>query len=246
MRQALALILLLTLCAPALTLCAPAYAREGRIVQLRSTPATQAPTGQRMDVMAETHAVMDQTLPSLGAQTKLLGPVLNCGNDGTIDAAGTLVMDAGDAAGTIFSPVDLADSLDITRVVFGVIDFGAVYPATMAIDFWHRTGDSNWDFVVGIDVAVDTNPGIVGETYDVDVSSLGLRTNNELMVLLSDLNPGRDGLMLPAGDSSQSCFNGTDFCSVILPIASSDLFLYGIVDAEACPGAVNKLVVCIL
>lgn len=234
MRQALALILLLIL-------CTPAFAREGQVAGVRTTPATQAPQAQRLATIEDGRSVAEQTLPPSGGQSLLLGPVLNCGNDGTIDAAGTLVLEAGDAAGTAYPPVADVDSLDMAGISFGVIDFGATYPATMAVDFWNRTDGSNWDFVVGVDVIIDTNPGIDGDFYDVDLSSLGLRTNNEVMVLLSDKNPGRDGLVLPAGDSSQSCFDGTDFCSVVLPNASTELFLYGIVDAGACPGAVNNI-----
>jgi hypothetical protein len=234
MRQALVPILILIL-------ATPAFAREAKVAQLRSQPATQIPFGQQMTTARDGRAVADQSTGSGVFQTKLLGPVLNCGNDGVIDAAGTLVLEAGDAAGTVYAPVAGADSLDLATISFGVIDFGATYPATMAVDFWQAVSETDWDFVVGVDVVIDTNPGIDGEIYDVDLSGLGLRTNNQVMVLLSDLNPTRDGLVLPAGDSSQSCFNGTDYCSVVLPNTATSLFLYGITDANTCPSAVNNI-----
>lgn len=229
MRKALSLSLLFLL------LTTPVLAREGRITGVRSQAVTRVPSGQRLETAREGRSVEEQTLPPIGSTMQLLGPVLSCGNDGVVDPSGTLVLEAGDAAGTIYAPVAEADSLDILRVLFGAIDFGATYPATMAVDFWHRSGADSWDFVVGIDVAVDTNPGIEGDTYDVDVSALGLRTNNEMMVLLADLNPTRDGLLLPAGDSSQTCFDGSSFCSVVLPNAASELFLYGIVSDQPAP-----------
>jgi hypothetical protein len=89
-------------------------------------------------------------------------------------------------------------------------------------------------------VDIPTDPGNAGEFYDVDLSPYDIITNKEMMVLLYDGYPDT-GLILPAGDSSQSCFNGSDYCSLVLLPEASSLFLYATNDAEACPTAEENI-----
>ncbi len=216
-----------------------AMAREGRVVRVRHEPATLSwgefslRTQNRLRLAAEGTAV--ETLPVMGSA----GRILNCGNAGTIDPAGTLLLQAGDAAGTIYSPVAGVDSLDLSRVSFGVFDFGATYPGTMAVDFWSENAFESFVFVVGVDVAIETDPGPGGELYTVDLTPFAIRTSNKVMVLISDASPATDHLILPAGDSSQHCYDGQSFCSVLLDNSTGKLWLYGIFDDQACPDSAN-------
>jgi hypothetical protein len=177
---------------------------------------------------------------SLDQPGRKTSATLNCGNDNLIDSTNSLVLSPGDAAGTIFGPVPGLSKLVVQNIRFGVLGLQAVYPGTMTADFWQAVGTDEWEFVVGTDITIPTDPGLVGDIYEVDVSSLGIVTANEMMVLLYDANP-QTGIIVPAGDASPSCFNGVDFCSVLLPAGGATLYLYGLVDAAACPSAAGNI-----
>ncbi len=163
------------------------------------------------------------------------GRILNCGNDGIIDLDGTLILEAGDAAGTIFSaPADL-DSFELAHLSFGVLDYGAAYPGTMAVDFWEETSPELFEFVGGVDVAVDSDPGLAGEILELDLTALELCLHGRVMVLMSDVASTGEGRILPAGDSSPHCYDGTSYCSVQYDASQEELFMYGIPDAQQCP-----------
>ncbi len=198
-------------------LTAPALAHEPSGVRLRTTPAARIPALTQMHPEARARLSKEPVLPPMAAPALPADlRALNCGNDGVPSAENTLILNPLDAAGTIYAPQANADSLDIQSVTFAVFDGGADYPGTIAVDFWQAAGADQLEFVAGADVTIPTNPGITGDTYDVDLSSLNIHTNNSLMVLLSDPNAAVGKAIYPAGDSTPSCFNGTDFCSVLL------------------------------
>lgn len=223
-------------------LTAPALAHELSGVKLRTTPATRVPSLTQMHPEARERLSKKPLLAPAPALPNDLR-MMNCGNDGVPTAENTLILNPLDAAGTIYAPQTNADSLDIQSVSFAVFDGGADYPGTIAVDFWQAAGADQLEFVAGVDVIIPTNPGIAGDTYDIDLSSLNIRTNNELMVLLSDPNAAPGKAIYPAGDSTPSCYDGTDFCSVLLDGSGGGLFLYGTTDPLACLSPANSYII---
>ena len=227
-----------------LVLCATAtFAHEVTGVRLRTTPATRVPSmttplPEARARLSKEPVLPPSTMPVLPTDIR----TLNCGDDGVPAAENTLILNPLDAAGTIYAPVADADSLDIQSVSFAVFDGGASYPGTIAVDFWQAAPADQLEFVAGVDVTIDTDPGTQGDTYDVDLSSFGIRTNNELMVLLSDPNASAGKAIYPAGDSSPTCFDGTNFCSVLLDGSGGGLYLYGTTDSSACPSTQTNII----
>jgi len=215
---------------------APARAREGRVAILRHVPRTAPPSVLVARTLPRARRAAATQTTGASSLLPAVGQILNCGNDGTIDAAGTLALDPLAAAGTIFPALAGVDSLDILSISFGVVDFGAVYPAILAVDIWQETSPaSRYEFVAGVDVAIDTDPTPNGENYQVDLSPYGIRTNNHVLVLLVDPAPTSGGYVLPAGDGSPQCYEGCCSCSVVESPLDGKLYLYGISDAQACP-----------
>ncbi len=219
-----------------------AWAREATGVRLRSTPATVVPSQLSRQIAARSRPSGEAAAPSAAFPAISLQPrVLNCGSDGVPSIDHTLGLYPTEAAGTIYPPQADTDSLDLKGVSFAVIDLGASYPGTIAVDFYSAIDQSNFGFVTGVDVPILSNPGFSGENYQVDLTSYNIHTGNELLVLLSDPNATMDASIIPAGDSSANCYDGTNACSFLLDGTSGMLYLYGISDPQACPSIQDNI-----
>lgn len=219
-----------------------ASARKASGVRLRSTPATVVPSQLSRQIEARSRPSGEAAAPGAGSLAiSLLPRVLNCGSDGMPSIDHTLGLYPTDAAGTIYPPQADTDSLDLKGVSFAVIDGGASYPGTIAVDFYSAIDQDTFGFVTGIDVPILTSPGFSGENYQVDLTSYGIHTGNELLVLLSDPNATMDASIIPAGDSSANCYDGTNACSFLLDGTSGTLYLYGTSDPQACPSIQDNI-----
>lgn len=219
-----------------------AQARQATGVRLRSTPATRVPSS--LSSQLETRARLQGETPAASwtpssVPAQLIS--LNCGSDGVPTIDNTLVLFPTDAAGTIYPPQADTDSLDLKGVSFAVFDGGASYPGTIAVDFWSAIDSSSFGFVAGVDVPILSNPGFSGAGYNVDLTPYGIRTGNELLVLMSDPNATLSASIIPAGDSSANCYTSGNSCSVLLDGTSGQLYLYGTTDPDACPSSVDNI-----
>ena len=77
--------------------------------------------------------------------------------------------------------------------------------------------------------------------FSVDISTFALSGTGDILLLYTDVAPARNSMVLPVADSSERCYDGSNVCSVVLPNGSSQLFIYGIADAIACPTAINNI-----
>jgi hypothetical protein len=117
-----------------------AEAREGRVLGMRNAPSElfMAKRGLERDLDGKirlrlTDAVSTPSRKTLGKSDELselrdfshwsrpsgvekLSATLNCGNDNIIDAAGTLVLEPGDAAGTAFNAPPEVSALRVDRL----------------------------------------------------------------------------------------------------------------------------------
>ncbi len=235
----LALVLLVFL---SLLAAREASARQATGVRLRATPATVVPTHISRQLEARPRSSSGAAVPGTSSSATSLQPLtLNCGSDGVPTIENTLVLFPTDAAGTIYAPQADTDSLDLKGVSFAVFDGGASYPGTIAIDFYSAIDAYNFAFVAGVDVPILSSPGFSGADYQVDLTPYDIRTGNELLVLLSDPNATLSASIIPAGDSSASCYDGGNACSVLLDGTSGQLYLYGTSDPESCPSAVDNI-----
>jgi hypothetical protein len=241
-RLALALLFLLA--------ALPAQAREARILNVRTRPV--APVVAPPSTALAARAVLDaEASAGSGGGLSAKAERLNCGYDGSLDAAGTIILEPGEMAGTLYPPVAGADSLDLVSIGLGCFQFVETggtplgFPRLLGVDVYHAVVADVFEFVVGLDVEIAADPNPLGEFYQVDVQGLGIRTGSEIMVLIGDLDPTPTAWLIPAGDASQRCLEGSNYCSVLLvpeTSVSSDpgLYLYAVGDPQACPSAPNN------
>ena len=171
---------------------------------------------------------------------------LNCENDNLLNPSSTLIIDAGDLAGSFFTVPATPTPYRITAVRLGVFSFNAAVPSQLDLVVLEDdgTGDS-FNSIAGFTVDLDTAIDSAGEIVDVDLSSFDVTGENDLLILYGDAAGADNALVLPGGDSSARCLvsgGGTDnVCSVHLPAGETDLFIYGVIDGTECPSAPSQI-----
>jgi len=225
-----------------LTLTLPAFAGDAG---LTVTQRTHPKAGQSLTLDASivgAGAMQANAKPMLvgnGSANKI-GVVLNCENDGIINLANTLLISPGDFVGNIFAAPAVPNPFHVREVTLGFADFGQVYPATALVEFYEDNGGGGFDFVTAFTVNIPSSPG-AGTLYTVDISAFNIVLSNDLLTLYADDAPSEGGYMVPTGDNSPRCFNGSNVCSVHLPAGSGSLFIYGLGDPGCPPNNILNL-----